>query len=467
MLTEQGWLIRDVEILDAQFKPARVDVRLTGGRLAEIGSLSPVSGEQVVAAGGRLLLPGIHDHHVHLAAMAASLSSVDCSPAAVTSPEELAASLHDQPGTDWLRGIGYHESVAGPLDRDWLDRHGPDRPVRIQHRTGTLWIVNSRGLDILRALAASTLSDADVSGRLASDGRLYDCDDLIGLTRQEPPIATVSQQLSSWGVTGVNDMTVSNDPQTLRWFDRLQHNGELLQRVRLSGAASLPTYQDAWLGVGETKIYLHDHQLPVFTDMVQQIRDSHLANRPVAIHCVTEAELVFSLAALEEGGLLPGDRIEHGSVIPDALLSMIRSADLLVVTQPNFVAERGDTYLAEVPVDQQPSLYRCRSLIESGIWVAFGTDMPFGHPDPWRAMAAATRRTTVDGVVLGAGETVTPEMALTAFLGELSAPATPRILSVGADADLCLMDLPWMRLREDLDSRHVVQTWVNGRSVYG
>ena len=35
---------------------------------------------------------------------------------------------------EWLRGTGYHESVAGELDRHALDRWVPARPVRVQHR---------------------------------------------------------------------------------------------------------------------------------------------------------------------------------------------------------------------------------------------------------------------------------------------------------------------------------------------
>ncbi|WP_229758442.1 hypothetical protein [Peterkaempfera bronchialis] len=52
------------------------------------------------------------------------------------------------PGT-WVRGVGYHESVAGPLDRDRLDALVAHRPVRVQHRSGALWILNSAGAALL------------------------------------------------------------------------------------------------------------------------------------------------------------------------------------------------------------------------------------------------------------------------------------------------------------------------------
>ena len=46
----------------------------------------------------------------------------------------------------WLRGVAYHESVAGPLDRDRLDAWVADRPLRVQHRSGALWMLNSAGI---------------------------------------------------------------------------------------------------------------------------------------------------------------------------------------------------------------------------------------------------------------------------------------------------------------------------------
>ena len=55
--------------------------------------------------------------------------------------EALAEALHRAPGEGWLRGIGYHDGIADRIDRTWLDRHGPDRPIRIQHRGGRMWIL--------------------------------------------------------------------------------------------------------------------------------------------------------------------------------------------------------------------------------------------------------------------------------------------------------------------------------------
>src|SRR5206468_2191929 len=108
-----------------------------------------------------------------------------------------------------------------------------------------------------------------------------------------------------------------------------------------------------------------------------------------------------------------------------------------LVTQPAFVAERGDAYLAEVDADDVPYLYPCASLLTAGVAVGGSTDAPFGGLDPWRAMAAAVARSTPSGAVVGPGERLDSARAMELFM---TPPATPggraRRVAVGAAADL-------------------------------
>ena len=47
------------------------------------------------------------------------------------------------------RGFGYHESVAGDIDRHTIDLIINDRPVRIQHDQGR-WILNTYACELLQ-----------------------------------------------------------------------------------------------------------------------------------------------------------------------------------------------------------------------------------------------------------------------------------------------------------------------------
>ena len=227
----------------------------------------------------------------------------------------------------------------------------------------------------------------------------------------------LGERLSRLGVTGVTDATPVDRLEDLAPLAEAAASGHLPQRTVVTGGPSLAAAEmPSPLTRGPVKLVIADHALPSLEDLVGWVRAAHEQDRPVAVHCVTRTALALTLAALDAGGAIIGDRIEHGSVVPPELRRPVASLRLVVVTQPNFVAERGDRYLAEVDADDQPHLYPCRSLLDAGIGVGGGTDAPFGDPDPWLAIRAAIERRTAGGAPLGLREAVSPERALALFL---------------------------------------------------
>ena len=448
-------LIANAEI----YRAGVADLRIENGKITAIGQLGGRAGEEVLVQGGAAVLPGLHDHHIHLMAYAAALDSVACGPPQVHSEAELIEALaHATPNSrGWVRGIGYHESVAGELDRYRLDAVCSDVPVRVQHRTGRLWMVNSAGLDCLaRARRGEGLPEGE-------RGRFFDQDDSLRRLwgGEAPPVAAASRRLAAFGLTGLTDLTPGNETADAAAFEELRASGSLLQQIRVGGKAEI-----CHSLAGSTKVHLHDSSLPDYDGLCALIEDSHARGREVAMHCVTETELVFALAALRDAGAKRGDRIEHASVTPPALLDQIRELGLLVVTQPHFVAERGDAYLRELPGEEHAWLYRCRGFLERGIPLAAGSDAPFGHADPWRSMRAAVNRRTTSGRALGAGEALSAEQALSLYLGSLEEPGAERRIEIGASADLCLLDRPWREARTLLSSDCVSATMQVGRFIY-
>jgi predicted amidohydrolase YtcJ len=461
-------LIRRAEIADGEI----VDVRLRGQRIAEIGAaLSASPDEEIIEAAGAALLPGLHDHHIHLRALAASLASVRCGPPQVMDATALAVALRAadarlEPGT-WLRGIAYHESVAGDIDRDWLDAAVADRPLRVQHRSGRLWILNSVALDLIAPNEQAPLERK--AGRWT--GRLYDADDWLRprIKAQPPALQDASRLLARYGVTGVTDTTHHNDAATLQGFADAQARGELLQNLRAMGAATLDVCNETWQRVqrGEHKFHLHEHELPELSELVAAIRRSHEHDRCVAFHCVTRTELVFALAALREAGVRHGDRIEHAAIAPPELVEEIAALGLIVVTQPNFIAERGDAYLRDVAAEDQAWLYRLRGFVDAGVALALSTDAPFGEPNPWAAMQAAVTRRAPAGAVVAAQEALTPDQALRLFLPPLRSPAsTARVIANGEAADLCLLVWQLAKALSDLSTVNVRMTLIGGSIAY-
>jgi predicted amidohydrolase YtcJ len=451
-------LIRDGELQGER----RVDLRVEGDRILCIAAnLAPYPAEQVIDAAGGAVLPGLHDHHIHLAAYAAAMDSVNCGPPAAENAEELARLLegYNQETPAWLRGVRYHESVAGTIDRDFLDRLVPARPVRIQHRSGRLWIFNSAAINALQPDTDAPLERE--AGRFT--GRLYDADAWLRerLGSRFPDLSRASHELASWGVTGITDATATNSRDTLVQFETAQRRGELLQSALIMGDDSLNGVRNA----GSRKFHLHDATLPDFDRTVAAIARAHDTGRTAAFHCVTRTDLAFALAALEAAGARSGDRIEHASIAPPELVTLMRRLGVAVVTQPNFIADRGDYYLAEVDRDDLPWLYRVRSL--AGVTVAGGTDAPFGSANPWALMHAAVHRKTRRGQIVGFDERISPEAALGLFLAkpdDLAGP--PRRVAEGEMADLVVLDRPWREAGGNLAGVRIMATVKAGRVIF-
>jgi len=422
---------------------ATVDIRV-GGRVDEVAeTLAPRPGEDVLDAAGGAVLPGLHDHHVHLYSAAAAAHSVRVGPPQVADRAGLAAALAKaEAGEDgWIRAVGYHDSVAGELDRDALDALNavdPATPLRVQHRSGVLWILNSAGL---RRIGLADHPD----GRLRSSDSWAEA-----LGRSGTSLADLSDRLSRYGVTGITDATPDLVIDDMVGLSELHRRGELRQHVHC---------------LAPGKRILHDDDLD-FEELTTWIAGCHGQARPVAMHCVTAAQLLVTIAALRETGCYPGDRIEHAAVVPSDSLKDLADLGITVVTQPNFVAERGEQYLVEVPADEHDYLWRVASLLDAGIPVALSTDMPFGDGDPWAAMRAAVHRRTPSGAVLGSAECVSARTALTMFLGSAQHPGRPRAIAAGEPADLCVLSVPPEAALAELDAAMVAATVVGGHMVY-
>ena len=400
-------------LADVELEGDLVDVRVAGGKVVEIGrSLS--SAGQVIEGRGGSLLPGLHDHHLHLFALAAALQSVDCS----QSLDGLATAT---PREGWVRGFG----VAGSPSRHELDDVRRDVPVRVQHRGGAMWVLNSAALrEVASVLDDSGDVERDTMGQ--PTGRLFRYDARLRdvLPSTPPDLSVVVAQLHRYGITGVTDATPDLMPEAVATLTSVAGLS-----VTLLGGAE-----------GPRKLLLRDHDLPTYADLLAIVEETRAAGRPVAVHCVTRESLVLTLAVLREVGSVPGDRIEHAAVVPPELTADIRDLDLAVVTQPSFLRLRGDDYLRDVDPVDVPCLYPYASLIEAGVRVTASSDAPYGELDPWRSIQDATQRMSGSGQILGVTERVSFEVALAGYLSPPQDPGgPPRRVTVGSRADLCLL----------------------------
>jgi predicted amidohydrolase YtcJ len=404
-----------------------VDVRVADGRVAEIQPhLAHRHETEIVDGRGGVLLPGLHDHHLHLFALAAANASVDCSGG--------LQALRDAPGSGWIRGVAFD----GMVDRHRLDAFVPDRPVRVQHRSGALWMLNSKALGCLNL---DDTPDVERDDRGEPIGRLwrYDARMREAMSGDPPDLLPVVERLRGLGITSVTDATPDLDTVSAA--------------ALASAPLSIVSLGDPD-GSAPVKLHLRDHDLPTYPELVETVADVHGRGRAVAVHCVTRESLLLTLAVLDQVGHMPDDRIEHASVVPEP--EALRG--LTAVTQPGFVAARGDQYLTAVEPDDLPHLYRYRSLLDVGVNVLPSSDAPYGPLDPWAVIRAARDRLTASGQLLGADERVDPRIVLDGYLRD--GAGLRRRVAVGARADLILMEGPLSEVLGEPDSGRVRLTVV-------
>ncbi|MEU1981051.1 amidohydrolase family protein [Nocardia sp. NPDC019395] len=459
-----GLLIRDAEVTGVP----RTDVLIRDGSVVAVGNDLITTGLPVLDAGGGALLPGLHDHHLHLYALAAEANSIRCGPPRVNTPGDLASALAAAPGDGWIRGVGYTETVAGLLDSAALDALCRERPVRIQHRSGALWVLNSIAAR-LAGLDTATEPGVERDGAGHATGRVWRADTWLRSRLPDtgpPDLAEVGAQLARYGVTGITDATPDLTDDALEGLIEAATSGTLPQRLNLLGVP-LGRLVDPGVGTGAYKIVLADSGLPEIDSLTATVARAHDLGRPVAVHCVSREALLILLAVFDETGTVPGDRIEHGALVPAESIDALRRLGITVVTQPGFLADRGDDYLRRVDPADLPDLYRCRSLCDGGVRLTLSSDAPYGPLDPWQVITAAVARRAPGGAVVGATETLRAPAALARYLAPLHDPGGPaRTVAPGTTADLVLLDQPVARMLARPAAGAVRTTLIGGQVVF-
>jgi len=334
-----------------------LDVRVGPGSVEEIApGLARRAREPVLDAAGGAVIPGLHDHHVHLRAVVAARHSLDVSvapdPAGFDRLVSAAASSHT--AIRWLRVTGWDENRAGPLDRARLDPLTGSVPARVQHRSGTMWVLNSAALAAVGAHSAGPAGiERDEDGR--PTGRLLRLD--RWLRDRLPPEARESfaaglAAYASWsarvGVTGFTDATPDRDQADVDDFCALSESGTIRQRLalmaprRLRVPSALRAPACDRVGLGPQKLILDDATLPSAGDLASQIAGIHRQSSAVAVHCVTAQQLVVCAAAFEQAAAVESasripafaDRVEHASIVPPGYADELARLQIAVVTQP-------------------------------------------------------------------------------------------------------------------------------------
>ncbi len=442
--------------MDAR-QPGAEMVAIAGGKILlaagneEMESVSGVK-TRVIDCCGKTVMPGFNDAHCHVFSFVRKLLSIDLSPASVGSIADIKAVILRQaqntPPGEWITGTDYNEFYLAekrhPTRRD-IDEVAPDHPVILSHRSLHACALNSMALSLAGINAETPEPPGGMIDRAPGTGEpngiLFE---MLGYLREKvlPPLseeeladglALADRHYLSYGITSLQDATVTNNYERWQSFCRFKEAGKLRSRVYMRmGAQARSRFQEAGLasGSGDSQLRLGGVKImlseiagqlqPPQPELNRQAINSHHAGFQLAFHAIGQSEVAAAISALEyTNERFPlahrRHRIEHCSECPPYLLERLRELNAVVVTQPPFIYYSGERYLATVPTDRLPWLYRIKSLLDGGLIVAGSSDSPVVPLNPLAGIYAAVTRKAESGQQLMPEECVSVKQAMAMY----------------------------------------------------
>jgi predicted amidohydrolase YtcJ len=440
-------------------KPTSEAVAIYGNRILAVGSNSEIRklaglGTEVIDARGKLVLPGFNDAHVHFLGGGFQLSSVDLRDA--NTPKEfadrIAAFANKLPPGRWITGGDWdHERWPGvdgkaPLPtKELIDAVTPNTPVFVSRLDGHMALANSLALK----LAGITKDTADPDGGLiVRDPKTGEPTGVLKDAGMSPvwkvvPDATFEEKLAAakaatehaarLGVTSVQDMSAGNDVgvyQTLlekgelktriyavsplpAW-ERLARTGvrahfgnEMLRIGGLKGFAdgslgsTTAFFYEPYLDAPETRGLAGDEMFPEGA-MLERVRQADRAGLQVMIHAIGDRanEQILNIFATVKGENGERDRrfrIEHAQHLRRQDIPRFASEKVIASMQPYHAIDDGRWAEKRIGHERAKTTYAFRSLLDSRVMLAFGTDWTVAPLDPMLSVYAAVTRRTLDG----------------------------------------------------------------------
>lgn len=484
----------------------------------EEGSVLPRA-DIAVDMEGAHALPGLIDAHGHVMSLGMAALRLDL--VGTTSIEEFQQRLADyaaaNPDLPWILGRGWNQELFDdprfPTAAD-LDAVVSDRPVWLGRIDGHAAVGNSKAMEIAGITAQTQAPEGGAIERLPDGspaGVFVDAaEGLVTKFIPEPDapmfdraLAAAQEFALSEGLTGVADMgTTVDDWLAMR---RAGDSGTLNLRIMSYAAGTEPALTIAgnrptpWLYEGKLRMagvklyadgalgsrgaYLKAPYHDADTQgLLFQSTDDLLAQArtvspyfQLAIHAIGDGANDQVLDVLETLG---GDerrwRIEHVQILDPADLPRLAAANIVASMQP--VHQTSDWKMAEKRLgpDRLGAAYAWKSLDDSGAVLAFGSDFPVEHPNPFVGLKVAVSREDADGEPEGgwiADEKVPLGTALAGFtVGAAYAGLAERhfgALTAGRYADFIIVDRDISAVPpEAIADTKVLATYVGGKQVY-
>jgi len=524
----------DIRTMDVAH-PRAQSLAVRSGRIVAIGSESAVRGmagpaTRTLDVGGRLVLPGFQDTHIHL-----QDSGVDyvlgCELAGAETLGELQERLRAQASATsdlWVRGLGWESGIfnASNLDRHVLDQAVPDRPVFIFAADGHNAVLNSKGCEVI-GLTSDTphppngeiVREADGS----PSGMLYEDACYLAIELMPAPSAEESARgvkfaaslANRHGITGVLDAMVSE--RHMEVYSALDRAGELPVRVAATAKVhphegvdeALERLSDIRARYRTPKVFMHsakfflDGVLENGTAAMQKDYDTG-GNAPIMfeldhfeqlltafdaqrfqlhMHTIGDRAVRVALdgieAARRSNGPWPAlHQLAHIQVIDPADVPRFRELATVANFQPLWATPDPSVVDIAMPMVGETRgrwMYALKSVIDAGGPYAISSDWAVSTLNPFEIMQVAVTRQDPDDGPQGAAfipeERVDVETVVKGYTTNAAAAAwrgeDTGSLSLGKYADLIVLDRDIAKVpAHEIGGTQVLLTLLAGEEVH-
>src|SRR6266567_1369161 len=437
-------------------------VAIYRGKIVAVGDDSEIErrrgmGTKVINAGGKLVLPGIVDCHVHFLDGSLSLGQVNLEGS--KDPADIQKRLREyaaqRPGDNWILGRGWNYAMFGPEalpHKKYLDEIFPDRPVFLEGYDGHTYWANSKALALAGIIRhtpnpsnGSIVRDpktGEATGALKESAQ-----DLVAKVIPKPSRAEKLLALRAgmkWanehGITRVH--SAGQDFAVLDLFDEMRRQGALTVRMYIAYFLNPPElrpqdleaiedarkkFHDDWIDAGAVKFMVDGVVESHTAAMLEPYGDDpslrgklfwepsqykaavvELDKRGLQLftHAIGDYGVRTALDAYENSETLNNTRdrrprIEHIETIAPADICRCGRLGVIASMQPLHSypdTNALDVWARNAGPDRASRAWAWKSISDAGGRLAFGSDWPVVTLNPWEGVQTAVTRQTSEGL---------------------------------------------------------------------
>ena len=442
-------------------QPEAEAIAIEGNRILEVGSSQAIRKRagpdcKIVDLGGRRVVPGFNDSHVHFISGGDYLIGVHLDDA--NSVEEFRRRIGDYarklPKGVWIRNGNWDHQRWTPANlptHQVIDAVTPDNPVFVWRSDGHMALANAAAMK----LAGIDRNVKDVPGGVivrdpqGNPTGVFKDEATSLVERVMPPLPeseldaaleAAMQEAISHGVTSVQNLwdapTDQHSALKFRVLEKFARTGKLRVRIynanplrdwkALATAGVQAAFGSPMLRMGNLKSFadgalgsetawmdapfadrpdysgLSSSDLADSAGYYASIQGADKAGLQISVHAIGDRAIhtvldVFERAERENGPADRRFRIEHVQHLRPADAGRFATLGVIASMQPYHAIDDGRWAEKELGPVRIQSSYAWRLLLDHGAVLAFGSDWPVAPLDPLLGIYAAATRRTLDG----------------------------------------------------------------------